>query len=223
MAKSSCRYNHNTNCDRTELHTWISTLAWQRTLRVKHLQLSMLTQAECHWQQGLAHQNQYRQRHFEENCSVLLPTLVSGSTLLSCNHPDHVSRNKHWNGAPFGFQCCFPFTQSKIVTKNRSISKAKTDNCQLHSSLQSCVVWIALGGPTLRPPNTPFYGHTSSQIFNPVGSLTRQKHWSRLADKFSHWMSNNCNGKSPLLSFSKTKCRAFQTALATASATSSCT
>ena len=174
MAKSSCRYNHNTNCDRTELHTWISTLAWQRALRVKHLQLSMLTQAECHWQQGLAHQNQYRQRHFEENCSVLMPTLVPGSTLLSCNHPDNVSRNQHWNGAPFGFQCCFPFKQSKIVTKNRSISKAKIDNCQLHSSLQSCVVWIALGGPTLRPPNTPLYGHTSSQIFNPVGSLTRQ-------------------------------------------------
>ena len=134
----------------------------------------MLTQAECHWQQGLAHQNQYRQRHFEENWSVLLPTLVSGSTLLSCNHPDHVSRNKHWNGAPFGFQCCFPLNQSKIVTKNMSISKAKIDNCQLHSSLQSCVVWIALGGQTLRPPNTPLYGHTSSQIFNPVGSLTRQ-------------------------------------------------
>ena len=174
MAKSSCRYNGNTNCDRTELHTWISSLAWQRALRVKHLQLSMLTQAECHWQHGLAHQDQYRQRHIEENCSVLLPTLVSGSTLLSCDHPNHVSRNQHWNGAPFGFQCCFLFNKSRIVTKNRSISKAKIDNCQLHSSLQSCVIWIALGGPTMKPPNTPLYGHTSSQIFKPVGSLTRQ-------------------------------------------------
>ena len=156
MAKSSCRYNGNTNCDRTELHIWISTLTWQRALRVKHLQLSMLTQAECHWQHGLAHQDQYRQRHVEENCSVLLPTLVSGSTLLFCDHPNHVSRNQHWNGAPFGFQCCFLFNKSRIVTKNRSISKAKIDNCQLHSSLQSCVVWIALGGPTMKPPKYTF-------------------------------------------------------------------
>ena len=26
----------------------------------------------------------------------------------------------------------------------------------------------------MKPPNTPLYGHTSSQIFKPLGSLTRQ-------------------------------------------------
>ena len=26
----------------------------------------------------------------------------------------------------------------------------------------------------MKPPNTPLYGHTSSQIFKPVDSLTRQ-------------------------------------------------
>ena len=129
MAKNSCRYNGNTNCDKTELHTWISTLAWQHALRVKHLQLSMPTQAECHWQHGLAHQDQYRQRHIEKNCSVLLPTLVSGSTLLSCDHPNHVSRNQHWNGAPFGFQCCFLFNKSRIVTKKKV--NIKSQNRQL--------------------------------------------------------------------------------------------
>ena len=115
------------------------------------MQLSMLTQAECQWQQGLTHLDQYRQRHFEENCTVLLPTLVSGLTLLSCDRPDHVNRNQHSNGAPFGFQCCFLVNQGRIVTKNRSISKSKIDNCQLHRSLQSCVVCIALGGQNLKP------------------------------------------------------------------------
>ena len=154
MAKSSCRYNGNTNCDRAWLPVWISALPWQLALRVKHLQLSPLAQAEYHWQRGLAHKDQYRQMHFEENCSVLLPTLVSELTLLSCNHPDHVSRKQHWNGAPFWFQCCFLDNKGRVVTKNRSISKAKIDNCQLQKSLQSYVVWIALYsyyGPNLKP------------------------------------------------------------------------
>ena len=114
------------------------------------------------------------QRHFEENCSVLVPTLVSGLTLLSCDSPDHVSRIQNSNGAPFGFQCCLIVNQGRIVTKNRSISKAKIDNCQLHRSLRSCVVGIALGGQNLKPFEARFSVHTSSQIFNPVGSLTRQ-------------------------------------------------
>ena len=126
MAKSSCRYNGNTNCDRTKLHTWISTLAWQRALRVKHLQLSMLTQAECHWQHGLAHQDQYRQRHVEENCSVLLPTLVSGSTLLSCDHPNHVSRNQHWNGPHLDFNALFYLTRAGLLQKIGQYQKPKS-------------------------------------------------------------------------------------------------
>ena len=46
MAKHSRMYNGHTNCDRAGLHTWISALPWQLALRVKHLQLSMLTQAD---------------------------------------------------------------------------------------------------------------------------------------------------------------------------------
>ena len=68
----------------------------------------------------------------------------------------------------------FLANQNRIVTKNRSISKAKINNCQLLRSLPklyclNCPQWTNIAAS-----NTPLYVHTSSQIFNPVGSLTRQ-------------------------------------------------
>ena len=49
---------------------------------------------------------------------MLLPTLVSGLTLLSkCDLPDHVSGNQHLNGAPFGFQCCFLVNKGRILSQ----------------------------------------------------------------------------------------------------------
>ena len=104
---------------------------------------------------------------------MLLPTLVSGLTLLSCDRPDHVNRNQHSNGAPFGFQCCFLVNQGRIVTKNRSILKAKIDNCQLHSSPKLCCLYCPWW-TKFEASNARLCVHTSSQIFNPVGSLTRQ-------------------------------------------------
>ena len=105
---------------------------------------------------------------------MLPATLVSGLTLLSCDRPDHINRNQHSNGAPFGFQCCFLVNQGRTVTKTRSISKAKIDNCQLHRSLQNCVICIALGGQNLKPQMHVCGFIPAQKICNPVGSLTRQ-------------------------------------------------
>ena len=118
MTENSCSYNGNTYCDRAGLHTWTSALPWQLALRVKHLQVSMLTQAECHWQQGLAHKDQYRQSHFEENCLVLLLTLVSGLNLLSCDLPDNMSAEISIEmGARLDFNAVFELTSVEFCHK----------------------------------------------------------------------------------------------------------
>ena len=135
-------YNGNTNCDRAWLHTWISDLPWQLTLRVKHLQLSMLTHADVIGSKVWPTKINTDKRHFEENCQVLLPTLVSGLTLLSCDLPDHMSAEISIEmGAPFRFQCCFRVNQCRILSQiNRSISKTQIHICQLHRTLKTSVI-----------------------------------------------------------------------------------
>ena len=105
---------------------------------------------------------------------MLLPTLGSGLTLLTCDRPDHVNRNQHSNGAPFGFQCCFLVNQDRIVTKKRV--NIKSQNRQLPTPQVSpklcclyCPWWTKF-----EASNARLCVHTSSKIFNPVGSLTRQ-------------------------------------------------
>ena len=71
---------------------------------------------------------------------------------LLCPSWPYVSWNRHWNGAPFGFQCCFLVNQCRILSQiNRSISKTQIHICHLHRTLQTCVIWIALSGLNLKP------------------------------------------------------------------------
>ena len=104
---------------------------------------------------------------------MLLPTLVSGLTLLSCDCPDHVNRNQHSNGAPFGFQCCFLVNQGRIVTKIGQYQKTKSTIAN-STGLSKIVCLHCPWWTKFEALNARLCVHTSSQIINPVGSLTRQ-------------------------------------------------
>ena len=126
MAKRSCKYNGNTYCDRTELHTWISTLAWQPALRVKHLQLSMLTQAECHWQHGLAHQDQYRQRQVRRTAQCYCPLWFldqpySLATILTMSAEISIEMGPHLD-----FNAVFYLTRAELSQKIGQYQKPKS-------------------------------------------------------------------------------------------------
>ena len=151
MAKSSCRYNGDTKCNRAWIHTWISALHWQLALSVNICNLVCSHKLSANgskvWPTKTNTDKGTLKRTVQCYCHLWfldkpfsLVTALTKSTEISIQM-----------GNPFGFQCCFLVNQGRIVTKNRSISKAKINNCQLHRSLQSCVVCIALGGQNLKP------------------------------------------------------------------------
>ena len=154
---------------------------------------------------------------------MLLPTLVSGLTLLSCDLPDHVSGNQHWNGAPFGFQCCI------LVNKGRILSQMigqyqKPKSTIANSTGLSKVVLSEL--PSVAQICSLKYTFVCSyQLTNiyPVGSLTRQY-------TGPGWQLNSptecltiVKARALCHPLAKSRYSAFQTTLVAASATSSCT
>ena len=145
-------YNGKTNCDRAWLHTWIRALPWQLALRIKHLQFSMLTHDDVIGSKvyGQLRSIQTKALWRELPIATTHFGFWINPSLLRPSWP-YVSWNQHWNGTPFGFQCCFLVNQDRIVTKNRSISKTKIHICQLHRSLKTSVIWIALSGLNLKP------------------------------------------------------------------------